>query len=461
MKTVVSVTPLAVERDSRTYKQATSLARLGYRSIVFEALPSGALPAELPFELVTLGGRQAAPAAAAAEPAVDAAPAIAGGASNPAPAPRRTPLDALADALPSGVRRVAAWGWAAHQRTRRGYYRTKFALRTRAARARQRSTPLVFLTLLRDYVRKIRATAAQMPGGDLYCLHAPFLFPAVWWRARGRSAVVYDAHDLYAVLRHDGRPLTAADRGMWAIWDAVEHRAARRASACTTVGDGVADAARARFGRSFTVVRNAHDRRLDATGVPGVRERFGLSDDDVVLAVSGNYKRVMAVESLLDALAALDDRVHAVFFGADYAGFPERAAGLGLDGRAHFHEAVAPTHIVPSLLGADLAPILYTPATANVSNALPNGFFHAVAAGVPVLYPRGLPELAGLCARLQLGWEIDPERPAALAAAIQARLDAPDEVERCRAAVVRAREELSWEREERAFADVVAAALGS
>ena len=31
MKTVVSVTPLAVERDSRTYKQAASLARLGPR----------------------------------------------------------------------------------------------------------------------------------------------------------------------------------------------------------------------------------------------------------------------------------------------------------------------------------------------------------------------------------------------------------------------------------------------
>jgi glycosyltransferase involved in cell wall biosynthesis len=458
MTTIVSVTPLPVERDSRTYKQATSLARLGYRSIVFEALPSVGLPAELPFELVTLGGRPA-PAPEAAAP--DVVPVMAG-AAEPAPAPARTPLDALAAALPPGLRRVATRAWSAYQLLRGGYYRAKFGLRTAAARARQRSAPLVFLTLLGDYVRKVRATAAELPRGDLYCLHAPFLFPGVWRRARGQDApLVYDAHDLYSVLRHDGRSLTMADRGMWAIWDAVERRAARRASACITVGDDVARAARARFGRSFTVIRNAHDRRLDATGVPGVRERFGLADDAVVLAVSGNHKRVMAVESLLEALAALDERVHAVFFGDGYAGLAQRAARAGLDGRAHFHEPLAPTHIVPALAGADLAPILYTPATANVRSALPNGFFHAVAAGVPVLYPSGLPELAALCARLELGWEIDPERPATLAATVGRLLDAPEEIARCGAAVVRARDELSWEREERVYADVVAAALGS
>lgn len=56
---VVSITPVALRSDSRTFKQAASVARLGYRSIVVEGQPSGFTDG-LPFELVSMSGASSA-----------------------------------------------------------------------------------------------------------------------------------------------------------------------------------------------------------------------------------------------------------------------------------------------------------------------------------------------------------------------------------------------------------------
>jgi hypothetical protein len=64
MKRIVSLTPSRVERDSRTFKEAASMARLGYDSHVVEALPSTSIEGALPFTL---------------EAAVEPAPASRGG----------------------------------------------------------------------------------------------------------------------------------------------------------------------------------------------------------------------------------------------------------------------------------------------------------------------------------------------------------------------------------------------
>jgi hypothetical protein len=443
VKTVVSVTPLAVSRDSRTFKQAASMSRLGYRSIVVEGEPSAGLPTELPFELITVG--------APAEPAVELA--ATGNLPQPdaAPAQRLRLSDHIAMRSPTWFRRLVGPVW-----------RLRRAPRTLLRRVGGGVflQPLSFWAYVRHYVAMCRSVAVALPPADLYYVHSQQQFPAVWWRGRfGRIPHVYDAHDLYWTLREDGRRLTPADRGIWLIWDLVERICARRAQGCVTVGDDVAKLADERFRRSFVVVRNAHDERLDEDGAPDLRRVVALPEEGFLLAVSGNFKRGMAVEQMLRALADLPERVHVAFIGRNYTGFGSVAGELGVGGRAHFLPPLAPTRIVPFLSGADAAPVLYYPSSPSVARALPNGFFHAVAAGVPVLYPRRLTELRALSARHQLGWEIDPQSETSIATAVRSLLDWPAELARRREHVRTVRHELSWTGQEEVLGHVVAAAL--
>jgi glycosyltransferase involved in cell wall biosynthesis len=405
MKQVVSITPIAVERDSRTFKQAASMARLGYRSTVVEAEPSRSLSGALPFELVSIGVEAPATPAVLEE--------------GTAPTPRG----------PEWLRRALA-------------------------------SPLGFADYVRNYVQRCRLMAAALPAADLYYLHSPLLYPALRWRdRRAHTPFVYDAHDLYWELRRDGRELPAATRAIWAIWDRVERACVARANRCVTVGTGVARLSEERFGRPFAVVRNAHDRRLDEDRVTDLRVHLGLRETDFVLAVSGNFKRGLAVEPMLEALAQLPDRAHVAFVGANYAPFAATAERLGVGARAHFVPAVAPTRIVPLLEGADAAAVPYFASSTTVRHALPNGLFHAVAAGLPVLYSSSLVDLRTLATELNLGWEIDPTRADSITAAVRYLLDDSAELARARSHVTGVRDELSWAHEEPELERVVASAL--
>ena len=228
-----------------------------------------------------------------------------------------------------------------------------------------------------------------------------------------------------------------------------------------TVGDGVARHAQARFGRRFSVMRNGHDVRLDSYSAPGIRTRLGLGPDAFILAVVGNFKRGTAVEPLLRAVAQLPERVHLVFVGANYQEFLETISSLGVADRTHLVPPVSPTEIVPLLAEADLAPIPYYSSWVSVRHALPNRFFQAIAAGVPILYPNALVDLRELAERHSLGWEIDPESETSIAAAVRRLLEAPQELAERRAHVHAVRDELAWGTEERELARVIAGALAA
>ena len=108
---------------------------------------------------------------------------------------------------------------------------------------------------------------------------------------------------------------------------------------------------------------------------------------------------------------------------------------------------------------ADAAAVPDRPVTTTVGNALPNGFFHAVAAGTPVLYPRDLTDLRELAERHRVGWEIDPSDQDSIEAAVRALVDDPGMLARCRTHLREVRDELSWANEERMLERVVAGAL--
>lgn len=405
---VVTITSMALERDSRTYKFAASVARLGHESVVVEGERSGLFDEELPFELISPAeldpfGSSAAAKAPVASPAAEAAPA-------------HRPLWRRALAAP------------------------------RVAVAPLHNAWVILRDNLRDRKRRNDETAALLPDADVYWLHSFFQLPAVRAKVKETGATfLYDTPDAYwePGMWETRGAMTLAMRG----YERMEKRGVRAADAFTSVSDGIADVLEARFGRRPEVVRNFHDLRLDQPSDTDVRSATGVGDDDFLLVVVGNNKTELMVAETLHALRDLPDRVHAAFVGRRHEENRGLVEELGLGDRVHIIGHVAPTRIVSFISTADAAPVLSRGTSKNDQASLPNKFFHGIAAGLPLLYP-GLPEMKKIAELHELGVEIDPSDPVSVAAGVRALADDPPALERFRANAAKARETLNWEHEE-------------
>jgi len=389
MSRVVSITPARLDRDSRTLKEAATIARLGHESIVVEAQGSAQPPGDGSFAVVTLRSVGEALAQGAAAGGGDGAP------------PRR-----------AWVERVAA-------------------LLGRVA------GPLYFLA---SWTAFNVSTARRMPAADLYWLHGYEQALAVWLR---RTPYVYDAHDLYAALPSDGTlRMTWSLRATHAVRAGIERACIRRAAARVTTSDAMAAAYERAFRRPFAVIRNAQDARLARPAQGDVRTAAGVGPGTFLVAMVAQHKAGTIIPE------RLPDGVHVAFVGDRY---PEHAPpGVSFVG------SVEPDQIAAFLATADAAALLYVPVTANSPTQLVNGLFHAVAAGLPLLYPRRMDAIRDLCAAHGLGVAVDPEDPGSLAAGLAAlRAD----LDRYRANVRAAAPALSWEREEGTVAAVLDRAL--
>jgi glycosyltransferase involved in cell wall biosynthesis len=384
MSDVVTLTPASLDRDSRTLKQATAVARLGHRSTVVQAIGSKSTFADAPFTVLTLRSM--------GESLADGAAGTAG-----RPNPSRSWVDRAA-----GIAgRVAG--------------------------------PLYFLA---SWTAFNLNTARRLPAADLYWLHGFEQALAVWLK---RRPYVYDAHDLYAALPFDGRPLRRSERWTHRVRLAIERACARRAAVCVTTSATMARACEQQLGPPFAVIRNAQDPRLARPSATDVRTATGAGPDDFVLVMVAQRKPGTVIPD------ALPDGVRLVFVGDGYADEPARPG-------VTFAGSVAPDELAAYIATADAAALLYVPINANSPGQLVNGLFHAVAAGLPLLLPAGMDAIRELGEEHGLGVVVDPANPAELAAGIAAvRAD----LAALRESVARAAPQLTWEREEGAVADVL------
>lgn len=390
----MTLTPVALERDARTFKHAASLARLGYESVVVEGRRSASLEGPLPFELLTSDSSEQAPRA------------------------RR-----LGGVLARPRARIAA--------------------------AFARWLPVHYL---RHYLAENRETEALIPDADLFYLHSYWQFPAVRRRCREGAALIYDSHDSYRDISRSPIP------GVPAFLYRVEKQCVRRASACTTVSNGLARRLTQRFGRPFEVVRNCQDPRLAVRSESGLREELGLTPRDFLLVMVANNKPGIAMEPALDAIGQCGNDVYLAFVGSGYEETAELVRERGIGDRVHFVPPVPFNALGSFAASADAAALFYGPLTENYINALPNGLFHAVAAGLPLLYP-SLNEIAAVAEAHGLGIDFDPEDAGSISRAIE-RLRTDTEL----AATLgensrRAQAELTWEGEERVIATLARDAL--
>ncbi len=256
------------------------------------------------------------------------------------------------------------------------------------------------------------------PKASLYYLHSFYQFPAVYLLClRHRAKFIYDAHDFYSQMDDH-----AALSSYWRHWvlpfeRTIERACMRKAAAVVTVNEGIAKLIEQRFGRTAMVLRNAHDPRLEKPVEMTIRNVASIGENDFLIVCVGQFKRGMAVEEAVKAMALLPRHYHLAFVGPGYPSYSKLLERENVADRVHFLPPVEPAEVVPFIKSADAGIVLYYPLSPSHHNCLPNGFFQPIAAGLPVIYPE-LPEIRRIAEQYELGVPIDPQDPASIAAGI-------------------------------------------
>ena len=283
--------------------------------------------------------------------------------------------------------------------------------------------------------RKLRQTHARVYHGNDFVGLLMLALAGIW-----RRPVIYDSHELF----FDRYPKGLFNYPLkYLIWTMrpLEKILARRAAAVITVSDSLADllAQTLNIPRPI-VVRNAVDLRELTAAVPIERQ-----DGQRIVAHTGTLLGGRHLPELVAALAHLPPDVSLALIGDGKlrTQLMETAKNLGVADRLLTIFPVTPFNIPSTLAQTDIAVVLTSP---DYQIALPNKFFEAVAAGVPVV-GTALPEVKALIEHYDLGALCDPTDPASIAQAIMTVLQ-PDNYERFKANALKARTELTWEGEE-------------
>jgi glycosyltransferase involved in cell wall biosynthesis len=394
--TVVSLTPVSLSGDSRTLKAAMAYARFGFESVVIEGIAS----------------------------------------SQP-----------FGSGLPITVHSVASGRRGALRRAGHGMLRVRFQGLVAAG---------VFAAFLAYYVLIycVRPLLV-MRRGAVYHLHSYEYFPLVWlWCRLFGGCFIYDAHDFYSGIQNDAEMSPARRRWIrpFQLW--LERKCVARAAAFLTVNDGTASLMEQQFGRRPLVVRNCHDFRLDRRPPRTVREAAGVTKGDFLVVAPGNWKAGHATAETIEAMALLPSHVHLVFVGGGYEWCRAVAEQHGVTARIHLAGPVAAPEIVPFIAPADAALVCYHRHNANYANALPNGFFQSLAAGLPLVYSN-LTGMTQAAPCRGVGMPVDPKSPQAIADALSHLLVDPSERDERRAASRRFSDDVNFEREETILRNIV------
>ncbi|NQU56210.1 MAG: glycosyltransferase [Rhodospirillales bacterium] len=404
-KTIVTLTPIAVDRDSRSVRIASSFARHGYRSIVVQNCANQTARPDYPFKLLTFQGSR----------------------GNEGQGKQTSTPGWRTCLIPAWIREVAHFA--------------RFFLMYLLLR------PIQGLFLI--------------PKADLIYLHEYRLFPTARLIAFFRNIpIIYDAHDFYPEV-WDATTLSPFWRCYFLpflMW--LEKWCIGHAATVVTVGKGVARLIEHRYDHIPIILHNSHDPRLERKPATTLRTLAGLSDNQFLIAVIGNLKPGMAITPLLQAAAQLDENIHIAFVGRNHEKTRREIEAANLTRRVHVVGAVQPEEIALFCKDADAALLPYFSATRNVENIAPNGFFNALAAGLPLLYPH-LPELIEIIGDHKVGLEIDPLDPKTISRAIQKFQHKGEALKMFSDNARSLSNSVSWENDERVLIDHVTKLISS
>lgn len=411
---IVSVTPNALRSDSRTLKQAATIARAGAESIVIEGFDSGRSFSSLNIQVSSVEGSPTAVIASQVTPE---------NAKQPARSFRRT----IRSLIPEWILEV-------------------------------RQFVQVIIGLTRQHWLPVYR---MLPDADVYILHSMSFWPAIWMKTKlTRTRYIYDAHDFYRGMTR----ATAVDgftrRWMLPLYAWLDRAAVRSASSMMTVSEGVVSLYEKAEGVSPYLLRNGHDLRTDSAVSKGLRDVLQVPSDVFLIVAIGNAKTGSSIAKLIEVVASLDEKIHIAFVGKNFES--EKAIDRPLEVRCkvHFVDAVSADQVVPFIASADCAIIVYFGETENHEAALPNRFFQSIAAALPLIYPQ-LSEMHALASSVPAGISFAPDNSSEMKAAILRVFRDAEFRSVLRTQAIAAREKLSWNSEEPGFVRLIRSAIAA
>ncbi|MBM3468432.1 MAG: glycosyltransferase family 4 protein [Alphaproteobacteria bacterium] len=342
-KVALSLTPVSLEKDSRTLKLAASFARKGYRSIVIEHIPSQKNFGEYGIEVFK---------------------------ANESPT-----LSLTVEERPSNnfVRKIAKLIWHGMRYIRLGFVNDFIS----------------FISYKKIYKEKYSLNPHLIPSADVYIFHS-YEYLDFALSLPKESLIIYDAHDFYQEINPGSGHSSLVRKWLLPYQKKREKSLISRADIFLTVSDGLSHKYRKTFSKTPTVIRNTHDTRIDTNLQKGIRTILNLTNDDIIVCAVGNNKVGMALDSTIKAFSLLPPHYHLVFLGKGYEKLNTE------DTRIHFLPAIPANEVVPFIKEANLGILLYFDLTENYKYALPNGFFQMLAAGLPLIFPQQLQEVCAL-----------------------------------------------------------------
>lgn len=318
-----------------------------------------------------------------------------------------------------------------------------------------RSRPPRSATKLAQLVLALPLVFSRIRGARARVYHAHDFTGLVMTALAGiwRRPVVYDSHELFF-----DRPFRGMPRWMVGILNLIrplEGWLARRAVHVIATSEGHAEGLVQNLGIPYpTLVRNAVDLRVQGE----VAADYSVKASRII-AHTGNLFPTRYVLQQVEALTHLPEEIGLVFMGQGPLrdAIIDRAAQLGVSSRVQIIPPVPVNSIAPTLAQADVAMVLIDTEAPNDNLAVPNKFYEAVAAGLPMVI-NPTPEVKRLVERYDIGVTCNAADPASIADAIRTVLH-PDYYEQLRANVQRARAEITWANEEKKLCAIYKALL--
>lgn len=394
-KTVLSLTPVSLTKDSRTLKMAASFARKGYRSIVLEHQPSQRSFEGLGIETLTFGTKT----------------------------PQREAVsNKKKNYLKTLLVAIAKFTWHSMRYLGLGSINNRIS----------------FNQFKKIFKEKYSLENASIPQADIYIFHS-YEFVDFALKLPKDSIVIYDAHDFYQEINPLSDYPTLVRKWILPYQKELERKLIDRSNIFTTVSGGLSCKYKDVFLKQPTVIRNAHDFRIDVNPQKNIREFLGLKKDDIIVCAVGNKKLGMAFNQTIEAFSHLAKRLHLVFLGNGYEKSDRKNSNI------HYIPAIPPEEVVPFIKSADFGIILYYSLTENYQYALPNGFFQSLAADLPLIFPRQLKEICALHEKISFGIPTNINDVSSVQAAIE---ELADNKESYKEKVKKFNEIINWKNEE-------------